>query len=147
NKSKYALLGMLNLGPMSGYDLKKLIEFSTANFWNESYAQIYPMLKQLAEEGFATSHTEKQEGKPERRIYTLTGNGLEELRSWLAEPVEYQVERNELLLKLFFGAHVLIPTNIEHVQQFRALQLQLQQKYEATEAYIKDTLAKSQHFP
>jgi len=46
-KSRYALLGMLSLQPMSGYDLKKFTEWGTANFWQENYAQIYPMLRQL----------------------------------------------------------------------------------------------------
>src|SRR5438045_3830581 len=91
NKSKYAVLGMLSLAPMSGYDLKKNIEMSTGNFWTESYGQIYPMLKQLAEEGLTTSHIEKKEGRPERHVYTLTDNGWEALRHWLTEPVEYQL--------------------------------------------------------
>ena len=49
NKSRYALLGMLSLQPMSGYDLKKFTEESTANFWQENYAQIYPILRQLTD--------------------------------------------------------------------------------------------------
>src|ERR1700694_4574756 len=105
NKSKYAVLGALSVCPGSGYDIKKLMEQSTSNFWNESYGQIYPILKQLVEEELATSRAEKQEGKPERYIYTLTEQGREELQRWLAEPVERMVERNELLLKLFYGRH------------------------------------------
>ena len=84
---------------MSGYDLKKLIEFSISNFWNESYAQIYPILKQLAKEGLTTSHVEKRVGKPDRYVYTITDAGQNELRRWLAEPAELQTQRNELLLK------------------------------------------------
>ena len=103
NKSRYAVLGMLSLRPMSGYDLKKYIELGTSNFWSESYGQIYPMLKQLAEEGLTSSHVEKREGRPERHVYTLTDKGWDALRHWLTEPVESQLARNELLLKLFFG--------------------------------------------
>ncbi len=47
NKTKYALLGLLNVCPGSGYDIKKLMEQSTSNFWNESYGQIYPILKDV----------------------------------------------------------------------------------------------------
>jgi DNA-binding PadR family transcriptional regulator len=90
---------------------------STCNFWNESFGQIYPILKQLVEEGLATSHTEKQEGKPARYVYTLTDKGLEVLRHWLTEPIEHLVERNELLLKMFFGRQSTIADNIEHVKQ------------------------------
>ena len=137
NKSKYAVLGALSICPGSGYDIKKLMEQSTSNFWNESYGQIYPILKQLIEEGLATSHAEKQEGKPERYVYTLTERGTEELQRWLTEPVEYVVERNELLLKLYFGKHVPVQKNIEHVRIFRQLQEQLLRKYENIELYLQ----------
>ena len=49
--SRFAILGVLSLGAMSGYDVKKLIERSIAHFWNESYGQIYPSLNRLAAEG------------------------------------------------------------------------------------------------
>lgn len=77
NKSRFVVLGMLSLGPMSGYEIKKRIEGSTNNFWSESYGQLYPTLKQLVSDGLTVSHTEKQEGKPERYIYTLTDKGWE----------------------------------------------------------------------
>lgn len=137
NKSKYAVLGALSISPSSGYDIKKLMEESTSNFWNESYGQIYPILKQLIEEGLATSHTEKQEGKPERYVYTLTERGMDELQRWLREPVEYVVERNELLLKLFFGRHIPVAKNIEHVRTFQELQRRLLEKYENIERFLQ----------
>jgi len=141
NKSKYALLGILSICPGSGYDIKKFMEQSTSNFWSESYGQIYPILKQLVEAGLATSHTEKQEGKPERYMYTLTDKGFEELRQWLTEPIEHMVERNELLLKLFFGRQSSIADNVEHVQKFRTLQEQLLRKYQGIEEYLKANCA------
>jgi DNA-binding PadR family transcriptional regulator len=141
NKSKYALLGILNMCPGSGYDIKKFMERSTSNFWSESYGQIYPILKQLEKEGLATSQTEKQEGKPERYVYSLTDKGLEELRRWLTEPIEHTVERNELLLKLFFGRQNTVADNIEHVKQFRSLQEQLLRKYHGIEEYLKANCA------
>ena len=136
NKSRYAILGMISTGPMSGYDIKKAIEDSVANFWRESYGQIYPILKQLADAGLTTSHTEKQEGKPERYVYTLTDKGREELVRWLTEPVEHAVKRNELLLKLFFGHEVPVATNIEHIRQYRALLAELVQRYSNIIAYL-----------
>lgn len=137
NKSRYAVLGMLSICPMSGYNIKKFMEQSTSNFWNESYGQIYPILKQLTDEELTTARTEKQEGKPERYIYTLTENGWDELRRWLTEPIEWTVERNELLLKLFFGRQVPISTNIAHLQKFRALQERVLHKYTEIEKSLK----------
>jgi len=133
NKSKYAVMGVLSICPGSGYDIKKFMEGSTSNFWSESYGQIYPILKQLVEEGLAASHAEKQEGKPEKYIYTLTEHGKEGLRDWLLESVAYAIERNELLLKLFFGAHIPPEKNKEHVYAFQEFQSQLLKKYEGIE--------------
>ncbi len=147
NKSRYALLGALSYAPMSGYDLKKFMEGSTGNFWNESYAQIYPMLKQLTNEGLTVSHTERQEGRPERHVYALTDKGWEELRRWLAEPAERQVERNELLLKLFFGTRVPVATNIEHIQRYHGLVSEALEHYEGIEAAIKARVAGHSDLP
>src|SRR5580658_2289456 len=50
--SRFAVLGMLSLGEkLSGYDIRKVISESTANFWSESYGNIYPVLKRLLAEG------------------------------------------------------------------------------------------------
>ena len=54
SKTRFAVLGILSYGPMSGYDIKKFYEKNVAGFWSESYGQIYPILKRLAEEGLAT---------------------------------------------------------------------------------------------
>ena len=66
------LLGLLTIEPMSGYDLGQAIRTSVGFFWNESYGQIYPNLKKLAAEGFVTAKTERQKGKPDKRIYSIT---------------------------------------------------------------------------
>lgn len=139
NKSRYALLGMLSLKAMSGYDLKKAIEYSVGNFWNESYPQIYPVLKQLAKDGLAIEVVERQEGRPDRHVYQLTEKGWEELRHWLTEPFEYQVQRNELLLKLFFGGLTQVTINVEHVQRHRDMQVQLLEHYKSTMAHLLQT--------
>jgi len=100
------LLGLLEIEPMSGYDLGLSIRGSVGHIWNESYGQIYPNLKKLAAGGFVTSKTERQKGKPDRRIYSITKKGRERLTKWLAVPPQPEIARNELLLKLFFGAQV-----------------------------------------
>ncbi len=119
NKSKYAIMGILSLGPMSGYDIKKLFQKSVANFWSESYGQIYPLLKTLVTEGLATRSVERQVGKPDRHIYAITDKGFEELRRWLMEPVKDQIGRIEIALKLFFGHQVEVVDNIRQVEHFR----------------------------
>jgi PadR family transcriptional regulator, regulatory protein AphA len=134
NKTRFAVLGLLSIRPMSGYDLKQVIEASTRNFWNESYGQIYPVLRELTADGLTTREEDRREGGRERHIYTLTRLGQEELQKWLVEPVERQQVRNELLLKLFFGAQVPVEVTIGHVERFRGRQQRALRRYEEAEA-------------
>ena len=54
NRTKFAILGMLDCAPMSGYDIRKMSAMSIAHFWKEDYGHIYPTLKLLQDEGLAT---------------------------------------------------------------------------------------------
>lgn len=141
NKSKYAILGVLSMEPMSGYEIKKTIEMSLSNFWSESYGQIYPILKSLVLEGLATSYTQLQEGKPNRYVYTLTEAGQEEFRIWLSRPVEYDVGRVEILLKLFFGSQLPASENLRKVAEFREVQQHLLAKYNGIEQWLRTSQA------
>ena len=105
NRSEYAILGMLSLRPMSGYDIRKTVEQSIAHFWNESYGQIYPTLRRLATRGFVVRRVGDANGRSDRQVYALTKRGQTRLREWLIEAPESRPFRNELLLKLFFGRH------------------------------------------
>ncbi len=137
SKSRYAVLGALSIEPMSGYDIKEVLTKSVGHFWNESYGQIYPTLKELAGEGLVTSRKVAGTGKPDRYIFTLTAAGWSELRSWLTRAVESQQPgRNELLLKLFFGRHAGTRTNVDHLRRHRQFLADRLAQYEAIEAEL-----------
>jgi len=133
NKTRFAILGLLSIRPMSGYDLKQVIEASTRNFWNESYGQIYPVLRELTGSGLTVREDTPKETGRERHVYSLTEEGKAELQRWLRSPIERQQVRNELLLKLFFGAQVPLSVSIEHVEGFRARQVRALKRYEEAE--------------
>lgn len=137
NKSRYAVLGTLSLGPMSGYDIKKTIEMSLSNFWRESYGQIYPILKDLVAEGLATSQTEVPAVGPHRRVYTITPEGRAQLRRWLERPPEHNVGRIEILLKLFFGWQLPVEESHKKVEEYRQLQQDLLAHYDGIEERLK----------
>ena len=123
--TEYAVLGMLALGPGSGYDLKKRIEGSVAHFWSESYGQIYPILARLASRRLVERRLERQKGKPDRYVYSITAEGR--------EPAHEQAFRSELLLKLFFGRHRPVAESIRHVERFGERQLALKRSYADSE--------------
>jgi PadR family transcriptional regulator, regulatory protein AphA len=136
-----ALLGLLSLGPMSGYDIRQLIPRSIGHFWSESYGQIYPGLKQLAAAGLAEKKTERQKGRPDRHLYSLTVAGQKQLQQWLKLPVtEKAVPRNEMLLKLFFGVHASPSVSRAHVEAY----LDLHQKQLQLYAVMAKTLRKEE---
>jgi len=147
NKSKYAILGILSLGPMSGYDIKKMFQKSVAKFWNESYGQIYPILNRLVAQGLATRSVEKQEGRPNRHVYALTDKGREELQRWLIAPVEPQIGRIEIALKLFFGQQVSVLDNIRQVEHFREIQHRELEELKALEEHVKVEKAGNPNLP
>lgn len=136
NRSMYAILGILSTGPKSGYDVKQAIESTIGHFWNESYGQIYPILKRLTQEGFATRTHIEQEGRPDRYVYTITEEGLATLRAWLETPVERPPERIEILLRFVFGSHTSPDVHIWQLEHYRELYRQDQTLIEGALQYF-----------
>jgi PadR family transcriptional regulator, regulatory protein AphA len=101
--ASHVVLGMLNLGARSGYEIRRTIEISARFFWTISPVQIYPELKRLEESGLVKGR-EAPRGGRQRRTYTITAAGKRALRQWLESPEEPAVEwRDAGLLKLFFA--------------------------------------------
>jgi PadR family transcriptional regulator, regulatory protein AphA len=99
----YVILGILGLGPHSGYDIKQLADVSTRHFWATSYGQIYPELKRLTESGLIKPK-DASKGTRQRTLYSLTAKGQQTLRTWVSSPSIQSLEiRDEMLLKLFFA--------------------------------------------
>lgn len=102
NSTSYVLLGTLSFGPLTGYEIKSLLDKSTRFFWAISYSQIYPELKRLDEAGLVEGR-DTTEGGRKRIQYRITEAGREELARWLAQPPRTFEMRDEGLLKLFFA--------------------------------------------
>ncbi len=98
----YVILGLLSLGPKSGYEIKAFVDRAVRFFWAASYGQIYPELRKLAEAGLISGES-KPAGGRRRTVYSLTGAGRKRLREWLAVDPDVLEMRDEGLLKLFFA--------------------------------------------
>jgi DNA-binding PadR family transcriptional regulator len=61
NKTRYAILGVLNLKPASGYDIKKFCDRTISHFWNENFGHILSCIKPVQKEGFKADNREAQE--------------------------------------------------------------------------------------
>ncbi|MDQ2909605.1 MAG: PadR family transcriptional regulator [Actinomycetota bacterium] len=96
------ILGLLAQRPLSGYDIKAIVDRSTRFFWAASYGQIYPELRRLEREGLIVGEDSPTGGRP-RRVYRLTTAGREALVEWLLGPTVTIELRDESLLRLFFA--------------------------------------------
>jgi DNA-binding PadR family transcriptional regulator len=99
----HAILGFLDYGPMSGYDLKKLFDQSVAHFWSATQSHIYKALETLEKDGFVESKVIPQEGRPNRKEYHITKAGRAELRQWVVTPLPLAVTREAWLIQIFFS--------------------------------------------
>ena len=103
---RHSILGLLSIQPMSGYDLKKVIDESVGHFWSADQSQIYRTLAGLVDEGLASRRTVVQEGRPALHLHSATDLGLEELDRWLSSPLRTQPTRQPFLARLFFAARL-----------------------------------------
>jgi DNA-binding PadR family transcriptional regulator len=98
----HVILGMLSWRPMSGYDIKAVVDQSTRFFWAASYGQIYPELRRLSEAGLVDGTAEPGSGR-RRTSFRLTDAGRRALVDWLSEEPQTFETRDEALLKVFFA--------------------------------------------
>jgi PadR family transcriptional regulator AphA len=103
---KHAILGFLNYGPFSGYDLKKAFDTSVRHFWPADQSQIYRTLTRLADQGWAEVEVVPQEDRPDRKVYHITDAGQEELRRWLTTALAPQDSREDSLIQVFFAGQL-----------------------------------------
>ena len=126
----HALLGLINYQPSTGYDLKNKFQKSIHFFWNAALPHIYRSLKQMENQGWIASNIEQQSGKPNRKVYRITGEGKKELLHWLAEPPEELEMRHTLLVKVFFGRQLPLERLAEHLKNWREYNVNLLKQYE-----------------
>jgi DNA-binding PadR family transcriptional regulator len=104
---KFAILGLLNAMPMTGYDLKhQAFDATVRHFWPADQSQIYRTLNQLADKGLATMTIEAQDDRPDRKVYAITEAGQQALIDWLKSDQSVPTLRDPLLVQLFFGQEV-----------------------------------------
>ncbi len=103
---KHALLGILSLEPMTGYEVKQFFDSSVQHFWNAELSQIYPTLKALEESGFVDMRVEVQQNRPNRKIYAITDQGRSEFERWFRVPQPPADLRDPFLIKVFFATDV-----------------------------------------
>ncbi len=104
---KTLCLGVLSLGDSSGYEIRKMFEEGPfAHFHHASFGSIYPALSKLADAGHVSFSVENQEGRPDKKVYSITEEGLAAFRQALTKTPEPDKVRSETLFMMFFADHL-----------------------------------------
>ncbi len=101
----YAVLGLLQQEPRSGYDLRKIFANTPMGTFSDSPGAIYPALQRLAKRGYVRSQIEQSAGLRRRRLFRPTASGKRAFKAWqtksiVREDVIYGVD--ELMLRFSF---------------------------------------------
>ncbi len=135
---RYGLLGLLNYGPMTGYELDKAFKASLSFFWQAKTSQVYRELNAMERAGLLISERVIQCEKPNKRVYTITGGGREELMRWLSVPetdiANAMRVRSAFLMRVFFAGEVRADQSLEMLRAYRAQCLESLKSLESARA-------------
>src|SRR5258705_8983221 len=98
----WAVLGLLGLKPMSGYDIKRAVDRTIRHFWAASYGQIYPELKRLEEAGWIAGKDADRGGGPPPG-FPITAARRREAAGWVDGYEKGRQMRRETPLPPFFS--------------------------------------------
>jgi DNA-binding PadR family transcriptional regulator len=100
------MLGLLSYTPLTGYDIKKLMQDSSFMYWSGNNNQIYKALVEMDKDGFVQSEVVAQANAPAKKVYTLTSDGLDELMGWLASKPEAPDSKNPFLVQFAWAGQL-----------------------------------------
>lgn len=133
----YAILAILADKSCSGYDLAKQFDGSVGYFWAASHQQIYRDLAKLEAKGWIEAQHVAQTGRPDKKLFSLTPLGRQEMIAWIHQPSKLSRSKEEVLVKLFAGRLVDPETLIAELQRCqRQHQQQLEIYQQIKQAYF-----------
>lgn len=102
-----AILGLLSIRPMSGYDVRRSYERALQRIWYAPIGQVYPTLRRMERQGLLESEIHVQTSRPNRKIYRLTAAaGHAALMEWLSRPAELPRMHHDFIHRLFLMHHM-----------------------------------------
>ena len=118
---KHTILGFLNNQDLSGYDLQKKIENTINHFWPSTQSQIYRTLKELTDARLVDMQMFYQDDKPNKKVYSITIHGKNELIRWLSSDIDLQNTRNQFLVQFFFSDCIDDKTIIKNLEYYKLI--------------------------
>jgi DNA-binding PadR family transcriptional regulator len=87
---QHAILVSLSEQSGSGYELARRFDRSIGYFWSATHQQIYHTLRAMEDDGWVSVTPVVQQGRPDKKVYSVSEAGRAELRRWIAEPLTGQ---------------------------------------------------------
>ncbi len=123
-----ALLALLAVEPMTGYDLAKRFGSSVGNVWHAPDSQIYPELRRMAQDGLLEAE-EIPWGRKGRKIeYTITAAGRASFDEWMDSDLQLTRDRDPMHLRAAYfeyatpdRARAQLRAYLEHTRTIQAL--------------------------
>lgn len=134
---KHGILGLLNYGDMTGYEIMEVFRDSLNYFWDAKTSQIYRELQGLEEKEWAHKTIVYQTGKPDKNVYSITPSGKEELLRWLADNDPCLQIKTPVLMKVFFLGEQSTEENIQYFKSVIESRRNILKGMEAAPEYIK----------
>ncbi|WKY47693.1 DUF4180 domain-containing protein [Eubacteriaceae bacterium ES3] len=100
---QHVILGLLSFEPLTGYDMKKLMQKSPLIYWSGNNSQIYKALAALESDGLVTVEIEHDSASPTKKRYSLSDRGRIELITSSKSFPELPELKKPFLLQLTFG--------------------------------------------
>jgi len=92
------ILGIVNEKPRYGYEIEKIIEHRGIRNWVDiEFSSVYNTLNRLERKGLLTSETMVDENNRSRKIYRITPEGLEKLKSEVINCLQNPVKQKSTL--------------------------------------------------
>lgn len=103
SKSATLLLGIIYEKPLNAYEITKLLAYMNIKWWyNVADSTVYTTLKNLEKRGLIKGTIEKIGNMPDRTIYSLTGEGAEELKESIKESIlQFSYDTNIFTIAAF----------------------------------------------
>jgi len=130
---EHAIMTSLAERPGTGYEIGQQFSRSIGHFWSATHQQIYRTLKKLHSDGLVSFESVAQDGRPDKKVYTLSSKGRTALRDWVGTPTEPQQLRDELGVKIRAAEAADLPLLIGELRRQRSVheeRLRLYQEFE-----------------
>lgn len=128
------ILGLLTHKPMSGYDIKLFLKSLGWLVGDPSFGAIYPALHGLLKEGLVTVEVLPSQTKPPRKMYSITGAGVQSLQEWSDRPAAGNASLKTFVMRLILADNLSGASLQKHLQQRRG---QVADHYAALERMIQ----------